>query len=320
MKNKRSNYYRELAGLRVVSMYVQEFFHWGWQQIDQENDDGIDGYVIVRDSAGRDLGCNIRVQVKSGPSFLKSRPNNGKHVRIQPYTPAQNLASHMSDYKKSVLPVIMVWVNTQKKRPDGSVYEDILNPEAWWERIDNYPYEDESQITLTHKLGEHSKGDWFDTVKPMLKSWSNHPLIQLEADDRKLYFSTNLKVDARNFYKVWQSRETKITLGKDYELTIRKTRTGWRHVNYAKRGLERIQNSLKMLSVAEKIILSKGLHPVRLADKEMLHGGIWKKIGLRARVQIDKSIIIKIQVVLLIDARRVDKTRECEFFSVHIIK
>ena len=38
-KNKRDNYFRELAGLRVVSMYVQEFFRWGWQQIDQENDD-----------------------------------------------------------------------------------------------------------------------------------------------------------------------------------------------------------------------------------------------------------------------------------------
>ena len=54
--NKRKNYFRELAGLRIVAMYVQEFFHWGWQQLDQQNDDGIDGYVIVRDNAGRDMG------------------------------------------------------------------------------------------------------------------------------------------------------------------------------------------------------------------------------------------------------------------------
>jgi len=319
-KNSREKYFRELAGLRVVSMYVQEFFHWGWQKIDQENDDGIDGYVIVRDNAGRDLGCNIRVQIKSGPSYLSSRPKEGKQVKIKPYSSEQSLKWHMEDYAKAVQPVIMVWVNTQKKGADGTTYEDLLHPEVWWERLDDYPYSGGTLLTLTHKLGEHSKGDWFNTVKPLLKNWNNHPLIELDAVDKKLYYSTSLKEDAKAFFKNWQTRETKFNEGKDGELLVNKGRTGWRHINYARRGQIRIQNSLKLLSVAEKIILSDMQQPVRLGEKEMLLGGKWVKIGLRARVQVDKATQLKVQVVLLIDARRVKKIKECDFFSVHIIK
>jgi hypothetical protein len=319
-RNKRDNYFRELAGLRIVAMYVQEYFHWGWQQIDQENDDGIDGYVIVRDNGGRDLGCNIRVQIKSGPSFLSSRPNGGKHVTIKPYSSEERLKWHMEDYNRAVQPVIMVWVNTQKKKPDGTTYEDLHFPEVWWERMDNYPYKGGTVITLTHKLGEHSKGDWFDTVKPMLKDWSNHPLITLDTEDRKLYYSTALKEDAKAFLKDWQTRVTKLNEGTSDELTVKKGRTGWRHINYVKRGQARIQNSLRLLSVAEKIILSNALQPIRLGEKEMLTCGKWVKIGLRARVQVDKTTQLKVQVVLLIDARRVNKTKECDFFSIHVIK
>lgn len=319
-KNKRENYFRELAGLRVVAMYVQEYFHWGWQQIDQENDDGIDGYVIVRDGGGRDMGCNIRVQIKSGPSFLSSRPNGGKQVTISPYSSEERLTRHMEDYAKAVQPVIMVWVNTQKYNTDGTTYEDLLHPEIWWERLDNYPYNGGTVLTLTHKLGEHSKGDWFKTVKPMLKDWSNHPLIRMEADDRKLYYSTALKKDAKVFLKDWQTRVTKLNAGTNAELTVKKGRTGWRHINYARRGNARIQNSLRLLSVAEKIILLDLLQPVKLDEKEMQTSGKWVKIGLRARVQVDKMTLLKVQVVLLIDARRVNKTKECDFFSIHVIK
>jgi hypothetical protein len=319
-KNKREKYFRELAGLRVVAMYVQEYFRWGWQQLDQENDDGIDGYVIVRDNGGRDMGCNIRVQIKSGPGYLSCRPNGGKHVRINPYGSEDNLKRHMDDYAKAVQPVILVWVNTLKHRTDGTTYEDLLHPEVWWERLDNYPYTGGTVLTLTHKLGEHSKGDWFNTVKPMLKDWSNHPLIQLDAVDKKLYYSTSLKKDAKAFLKDWQTRVTKFNGWKNDELTVKKGRTGWRHINYAGRGQVRIQNSLQLLSVAEKIILSDAIQPVMLGEKDMLFGGKWLKIGLRARVQVDKTTQLNVQVVLLIDERRINKTKECDFFSVHVVK
>ncbi len=59
-------------------MFVQEFFGWGWLSNTQENDDGIDGYIDVRDSMGRDLGVRIHVQIKSGLSYYKGIDNKGR--------------------------------------------------------------------------------------------------------------------------------------------------------------------------------------------------------------------------------------------------
>lgn len=319
-KNKRDNYFRELAGLRVVAMYVQEFFHWGWQKLDQENDDGIDGYVIVRDNSGRDMGCNIRVQIKSGPSYLSlPRPNSGKKVKIHPYSSEENLRRHMEDYAKSSQPVIIVWVNTHKEK-NGKGYEDLLHPEAWWERVDNYNYQGGTVIVLSHKLGEHSKGDWYSTVKPILKTWQNHPLIIMDADDKRLYYSQSLGDDGQIFYKAWQKRKTMMECpdGKVYE--VKKGRTGWRHINNYQRGMRRTSNSLKLLSVADKIIQNKDTQPIFLGICGHSRNGMVLKYGLRARVQENNGTIYKVQVILLRKYNKAKYKDEWAFFSVHVVK
>ena len=53
----------EATGLRVIGMYVQEYFHWGWQRYGQENDNGIDGEIIPRTSNGQDMGVRIKVRL-----------------------------------------------------------------------------------------------------------------------------------------------------------------------------------------------------------------------------------------------------------------
>lgn len=85
-KNNRQNYIQEATGIRVVSMFVQEFFGWGWLPNTQENDDGLDGFIYVRDSTGRDLGVKIHVQIKSGLSYYKGIDNKGR-LKLQPYSP-----------------------------------------------------------------------------------------------------------------------------------------------------------------------------------------------------------------------------------------
>ena len=308
IKNKRDNLIRAAAGLRVVKMYVEELFGWGWQDISQQNDDGIDGYVIVRNKSGKDLGCNIRVQIKSGPSYLKGR-NEHNSVRIQPYSSTEKLALHMSDYSNAKQPVMLVWVNTETQANNGSYIERLT-----------HPYEGGSLITLTHKLGEHSKGDWYKTVKDLIDDWKHYPLITMDINDLKLYYSTKLQVDARVFYKRWQGYETRCTIKKYGDLLVKKRRTGWRHINYMKRGRERIANSLKLLSVAEKIITTPNNTPVMLGEKRMKHGGKWEKYGYRALVKVDKKTELKVQVVLLVKVQSVLIAKECDFFSVHIIK
>ena len=319
VKNKRQKLIRAAAGLRVVKMYVEEVFGWGWQTLSQDNDDGIDAYVIVRDRSGKDLGCTIRVQVKSGPSYLKGRIGR-KSVKIQPYTPIENLASHMRDYSNSIQPVIMVWVNTETQANYGSIIERLTHHEVWWERMNNYNYHDESLITLTHKLGEHSKGDWYKTVKDSINDWNQYPTITMDSQDLKLYHSTKLHDDARSFYKRWQGCDTMCTMKKYGNLIVKKRRVGWRHINYMKRGCERIANSLKLLSVADKIIKAPNNTPVMLGEKQMKFGGKWEKYGYRARIKVDKKTVLKVQVVLLVNVQSVHKTEACYFFSVHIIK
>lgn len=53
----------EATCMRVVSQYVTEFWECGWQSIDQINDKGIDGLIIMR-KGGKDLGIDVNVQVK----------------------------------------------------------------------------------------------------------------------------------------------------------------------------------------------------------------------------------------------------------------
>ena len=93
-KNNRQNYIQAATGGRVVGMFVQEFFGWGWLPNTQENDDGIDGYIDVRDSMGRDLGVRIHVQIKSGLSYYKGIDNKGR-LKLQPYSPKSTLEKHL---------------------------------------------------------------------------------------------------------------------------------------------------------------------------------------------------------------------------------
>ena len=63
-QNKMATHAVEATGLRVIGMYVQEYYHWGWQPYGQENDDGIDGEIIPRTKNGQDMGVRIKVQSK----------------------------------------------------------------------------------------------------------------------------------------------------------------------------------------------------------------------------------------------------------------
>ena len=80
-KNRMESHFMELAGLRMVKMYVTEFFHWGYQEIDQQNDDGLDGIIMVRDKAGYDMGVRIHCQIKCGPAYEKSSTDT-RHMSV----------------------------------------------------------------------------------------------------------------------------------------------------------------------------------------------------------------------------------------------
>lgn len=314
MKNSRSNYFRELTGVRVVSMYVQEFFHWGWQKTDQENDDGIDGFIIIRSRSGKDLGAMIKVQIKCGPSYLSSRIND-EAVRISPFDSKSAFESHLNSYSKSTCPVILVWVNTRKK---GLKVDDLYHPEVWWRRVDDYKYNDESVITLDKKLGEHSKGDLFSLVKGHIKDWTGYPSIILKGDYKHYFYSDQLKQDALSFYRKWRNWDTFLHYqGKSF--LVKKSRLGWRHINYKKRGQERISTSLRLLPLVDEIISEFNGRPILLNSKLLGDHVLCEKYGIRCLV-IVKDITMKVQVVLIKRINQMNDSASWEFYSLHEIK
>lgn len=301
-------------------MYVEEFFRWGWQETDQKNDDGIDGFIIARDHAGVDLGAMIKVQVKSGPSYLSSRVDN-KAVRIAPYSDKNSFKRHLDGYSRSNCPVILIWVNTQKIEKTDKyerVYEDKLHPEVWWRRIDDYKYMNESVVTLDRKFGEHSKGDLYRLIKNQIKGWLDYPELIMDDFTKNLYYSLKLKEDALEYYRKWNKESTRLFFERRYH-NVKVNRTGWRHVKNYRRGMKRVNTALKLLPLAKQIIETPGIRPVLLNSKTVGHDVERRHYGLRCRVSLGEQIL-KVQVVLIRMHYYSKKEDRWRFYSLHVVK
>lgn len=319
VKNRRSNYYRGQTGLRVVRMYVEEFFHWGFQLYDQENDDGIDGEIIVRDKSGQDLGVRVYVQVKSGPGYISSIDKH--YISVHAYS-GESYIRHQETYNKSLQPVILIFVNSQKNA-NGKIYEDLFKPDAWWVRLDGYVEDGTSlyRIPVTNRFGAHSKGDLMKLVKHLLKDWNHYPEYELNEIEKKHYASLNLATDSSCFYKVW-SKDSSMMYLENGDIKVYVTRIGWRHINSYKRGLERRNISLKLLRIARRIIEDATIRNIVMLRH--YQRGKYAELfyyGIRTRVNMGNGKIEKVQVVLRRwrnqGPKNIDKWW---FYSVHIIK
>ncbi len=307
-KNKRHNYVQEATGLRVVSMFIQEFFGWGWLTNTQENDDGLDGFIYVRDNTGKDLGPKIHVQIKSGPAYFKGLDEHGR-LKIQPYSPKKNLKEHLNTYAKQVEATILIYVTSE-----WNGKKDLYRPWAWWVRMDNYKYDDSSYIYIDHRqrFGEHSKKELYSLVSNSLK-WTECKTINSSLEDCKLFYTTgNIKEEAKSVYDTL--RKTEIFCPA-LNTNVVFNRIGWRHITNGARGRERIRNSFGLMSVVPQII--------RLSEK-WIYASKSKNANdshifytLRANV-IFKKETMKVQVII----RRQKKSRgefKYVFYSVHIM-
>lgn len=320
-KNIMANHATEAMGLRIISMYTQEFFYWGWQGYGQENDSGLDGEIIPRFKDGTDKGVRIYVQSKAGSGYLSSIDD--KYVNISPYRNKEKLKEHIDRWKKSHEPVILIYTNAERVDKNGRKYCDIKNPHAWWVRVDkDYEYDDSTLIHIPKEntFGEHSKGALDNLIKPYLNDWLNYPLLNTEKEDLCLWNTEKLGEDSSKFYKDWSSLGSTIKFN-GTDISVRISRTGWRHIKNRKRK-ERIQISKKLLPIAKKMLEhSSEIKPVLL--KSQYQNTLWESltmhIGYRARVKLD-GVERKVQVVI---KRYINKTKGKEkwwFYSVHIVK
>lgn len=323
-KNKMAKHAVEATGLRVIGMYVQEYFHWGWQPYSQENDDGIDGEIIPRYKNGQDMGVRIKVQSKCGPGYLSSITD--EYVSISPYSTKERLIDHIDSWNRSNEPVILVYTNAEKKNHKGHKYLDLKNPCAWWVRMDDYQHDGSSIVRIPrgNLFQEHTKGELVKLIEPYIKEWPNYKRIIPDNMGLSLWNFSNLnnelKDNAKNYYKNWKDSNPIVYIGgKEYPLHV--TRIGWRHITNKARK-DRVELSLRLLPIA-KIILekSKDIRPVLLRSRvlntvpnsQILH------FGFRARVKI-KGEDEKVQVVVKRYKNLKNDAEKVWFYSVHIVK
>ena len=320
-KNKMASHWVEATGLRVIGMYVQEYFHWGWQTYDQANDDGIDGEIIPRYKNGEDMGVRIKVQSKSGPSFLKNNKDSDI-IKIQPYTKIDKLIQHINSWNRSNEPVILVYTNALKINKKGNEYLDLKNPSAWWIRMDNYEHDGSSFVRIPREnlFQEHSKGELVKLIKPYIKVWPHCLQVILDEEDMKLWNSLQLIEDAKMFYNEWKFDKPTLSLyGNECQLIV--SRKGWRHITNKARK-DRVELSLKMLPIAKKILeLSEKIRPVELRPRTVYKSKDYlvQHLGYRARAFIDGSMK-KVQVVVKRYKNQKNNKEKVWFYSVHIVK
>ena len=324
----------EATGMRVVSQYVTEFWECGWQPIDQRNDKGIDGTIIMR-QGGKDIGVDVNVQVKCGANYISSTTNEEIKISI-----SNELVKHIEYWKTQLLPTVLVFVmpcipkrdkhgNVLKedvKSKNGTIRKEIvwkesrLKSQAFWVNIkDDNVYDSEKKtiikINKKNRFGEHTKGDFLKLIKPYL-SKIQLPILNLKSENRKLLNSDNLKEDARQFYKDWKSINNNLFQCKalnDENIII--SRTGWNHITNKSRGRERRNISLKLLGAAKQIIeeVDKYYLLQQLDNKDFIE----QKIGLRGILKTKNEGEKEIQDIIM---RRFDKIKNQDkywFYSIH---
>lgn len=316
----------EATGMRVVSQYVQEFWECGWQPFDARNDRGIDGLVLMR-RKNQDLGVKVNIQVKCGSKYVSSENSTEIRISIDDQT---GLEEHIQYWRNQVEPAFLVFVNPEKPVKDrfGNIVRDEkgqiiwketrLNARAWWADLKSDSLRVHGTKTLIripkkNVFGEHSKGDFLRFAKPLL-SIGHLPLVEVDEAGKKLLNSTNLKVDARTFYKGWSSAgEVPCkALGKN----VRVSKTGWNHILSSRRGSQRRSDSLRLLRVAKQMIDEVEKESCFLLSQTESAGEIEQKFGIRAKYQ-DRFGYRSVQVIILRRYNPNTGNEKLWFYSVH---
>lgn len=230
---------------------------WSWQEIGQGNDDGLDGYVYLREKVTNEskpsdkrswrhefTGGMIHVQVKTGDGYRAKEDESFIHVRIA------NLETKRSLWEKSPLPCALIYV--------ASVAQGKNPSQAWWCDLRSDRTYQDGKVVIP-KINRFQSG--LECRKPFsrlaLGSYLRAALPTVDLTQSgtlpgklRLSMNTPIKQGARAFYKEWTTAGAlHKRLGK-----IEINRTGWSHITRPKRPVSRVMASLALLPAAARII------------------------------------------------------------------
>lgn len=252
------------TGMAITKLIVQGKGEHGWQEFDPNNDNGVDGMIILRKNTqvlkssnqGKttkkkqervDTGDLIFVQVKcgTGNGYFKETKNRPAHFGV--HVGQDYLKNHKQRWDRLPGPIIMVYV-------------DFKSNKAWWTDLrakDSYTDDNQNLVLInkSQRFGKHSFGE---IKKRLIKNSKFREAPKLfigkESSFLSLKSSDSIHDMTQQFYKEWgnscSSERTHQDLG---EIIV--SRVGWRHLTKKKRTQTRIVNSLLHLKIAKKIIL-----------------------------------------------------------------
>ena len=263
----------------------------GWQDIDAENDDGIDGIILLQ-RAEQFAGRVVFVQVKSGPSFRKDYKGPAYEKVVAVDLGAEYLAKHRPRWHLMPGPVLLAYVADPEKRTTKVYWQDLRADSSYSTTNRGVVLIPEGQT-----LGSHMKGR-LQALCGSVSDDAGLPTIDMRGVQSRLANPSFNRKKARAFYREWalSSERSHPDLG-----LVIVSNLGWRHITRKSRRLENVYNSLALLEVAKQMIiagvswrqLGSATTTTRLKTIDVID-----HISLRAKIKFKHRAAGPVQVIL----------------------
>lgn len=320
-----NNKQKERLGMLTVEKTVTTKWFCDWQEYAQQNDEGIDGIIIMRKGQKQPIatGGVLFIQVKCGGNGYRSdQKQHPNHICIN--LGKEYIDSHKPRWNKVPGPAILIFA-------DDNICSN--NPPCWWvdlKKTESYSKSNQGQILIPkeQKWGAHSKGEFHklcgpaqhDRILPFIK------IDRLEDVALSLKKGGSIRDDAWNYYKQWRSEDNNRTNPKLGKIII--NRVGWKHITRKGRKHERILQSWLLLGAAKKIIKSvDSANTLRCEEINTLPDGAKKitdYLGLKANISYSYRHETVVQVILkrvrFINPEKNKETTKIWFYSVYELR
>lgn len=285
------NIRRGAAGRDQVALQVRSFLQSDWQNIDAENDNGIDGIIFLRHGKAF-LGRLLFVQIKSGPSFMQDYQQRRFADQIGVNIGENYIATHRPRWDAMPGPVILVYVAQPDKRLSSIYWQDLKKNESYSKSNKGVVL-----IPRSQTFGSEAKG----ALRQLTGSVSDDaPLkrIDMRMVRRLVDYSVHDRSTARLFYKSWSRSNERYhpELGE-----IEVTNAGWRHVTRRSRNPENVRNSFLLLEAAHQMVIQgagwRQLGSAKTRNRKQTTD-IVDALSLRATIVFKSRAPATVQVIL----------------------
>lgn len=220
-------------GVNVVERIVIDDLLWRWQSLDQQNDDGLDGLIMVENGKGELTGQIIFAQVKC---WSKRRPKSGKlKLNVNP----KKLEVRARRWRRVAGASIIVWVDPKNKE---AFWADLQNPENILEKSVLISLKDRFSEKSANRLRQLAGTQGDDNLLPLIRA--------TYSELQHIHPTRPLKVCSKEFFKnIGFVNSCDQRIG-----SVHFSRVGWKHITRPERPVSRVVQSLQLLRIAKRMV------------------------------------------------------------------